>query len=138
MTKHTNTDPLDKALDWNMHMLLREAIIQNVSENKHIHITQEMIDEAKSAAKQAINNYINSRVETLQLSLDEERKKFQQETLRSSKPLKPLFEMARVFASDSHNGWHPRCARCEVYREATEALKNTVYFAELNQAKGEQ
>ncbi len=63
MSKHTNTDPLDKALDWNMHMLLREAIVQNVSENKNIHITQEMIDEAKSAAKQAINNYINSRVQ---------------------------------------------------------------------------
>lgn len=59
---HTNTDPLDKALDWQVNLLVRQAIIQNISDTKELKITQEMIAEARAEAKQAINNYINSRI----------------------------------------------------------------------------
>jgi len=52
----------DEILDWNTQMLIREAVLQNVSESKKINITQEMVDESKAEAKQALYQLILTEV----------------------------------------------------------------------------
>lgn len=54
---------IDKALDWQMHLIARESILQNVSESKKINITEEMMLEAKAEARQAIKDYIAKEID---------------------------------------------------------------------------
>lgn len=45
-----NSTTLKEILDWQVRLTVKQAILQNVSETKEIHITGEMIEEAKGAA----------------------------------------------------------------------------------------
>lgn len=55
MTSTDNTSkPLktvDSIFNWQTQLLIREGIMQSVSDSKKINITQEMVDEAKAQAK---------------------------------------------------------------------------------------
>jgi len=44
----------EQILDWNTQMLIKEAVLQNVSESKKINITQEMVNESKAKASDAL------------------------------------------------------------------------------------
>jgi len=44
----------EQILDWNTQMLIKEAVLQNVSESKKINITQEMVNESKAKASDTL------------------------------------------------------------------------------------
>ena len=50
----TFNEKLDEILDWNIHMMLKQAILQNISETKKLHLTEEIITTEKANAHQAI------------------------------------------------------------------------------------
>jgi len=72
-TPKPQANALDEILDWNMQMLVGEAILQNVSESKKINITTDMVSKAKAKAKQQIQALITeARIEGGQVSINAE------------------------------------------------------------------
>lgn len=64
-------------------------------------------------------------------AFEQERKKFQAETLRATQLSKALNDITRVFIGERHDGKKPDCPRCKLVQQALEALKNTNYYDEL-------
>ncbi len=63
MTEQTKPDTsvsseIEKALEWQVRLIVRETILQGVSEYKKINITEGMLEDAKSEARQAIQELL--------------------------------------------------------------------------------
>lgn len=56
----------EKIIDWQVTLLIGQAILQDVSESRKINITQEMLDDARKEALAKLNNLmIKERIEEL-------------------------------------------------------------------------
>lgn len=47
---------LDTILNWQTSLIVRETIMQGISETHKIHVTNEMVDEARAKAEQSIKD----------------------------------------------------------------------------------
>jgi len=54
MTPKPQAKTINEILDWQTHLTMEQAVLQDVSSTKNIHITEKMMLDAKHEAKQAI------------------------------------------------------------------------------------
>lgn len=103
---------------------------------------KKMMPEVQAAFDTATDNYKKKGMTnqeqrmSWQLAYELESQKFQAEILRSSKLAEALYEMARIFmySCGRHNSLEysaKNCARCELLRNAMQALKDTLYYEKL-------
>jgi hypothetical protein len=52
------TNSIRDILDWQVYLVMRESILQDVSKTKKVNITEDMLNTAKAEAEAKLNAYI--------------------------------------------------------------------------------